>query len=305
MNDLIVSICIPTYGRVEILKKTIFSIITQNIDSSLYEICISDNSPTGETEEMLQTLFSDQKNIIYKKSKCEGYLNSIEALKMGRGKLLKLHNNYTCFIDGALSSFISVVKALPKSCVIFFSNGTLTDEKLPKEFNSFDSFLNFIHYYSTWSTSFSIVKDDFDSLLSKNIELDKMFPHTSLLFALTDNDKYIVDDSLYFDNQDVGKKGGYNLPITFGARYLLMVEKLKDENNITTETNEKIKKEILNFISDWYVKVRVYKDKYFFDYSNWKLTIKGIYGDRGVKYIEKYYRKKFPKAFIKKMLGKY
>ena len=95
MDKPIVSICIPTYGRVEILKNTLDSIFSQCVESAKFEVCISDNSPTDETEQMLKLYFSDKTNLVYSKSTSEGFINSIEALKLGDGKFLKLHNNYT------------------------------------------------------------------------------------------------------------------------------------------------------------------------------------------------------------------
>ena len=150
-----------------------------------------------------------------------------------------------------------------------------------------------ISYFSTWSTSFGIWKSDIVRLMNENIPLDKMFPHTSLLFALTDKSKYIVDDSEYFINQDVGKKGGYNLPETFGTRYLGMCKALLEKGSISEKTYKKIKKGILSFISTWLYKTRRYSEKYTFAFDNWKTTISSLYGKSAVLKIEGIYLAKY------------
>lgn len=305
VNSPIVSICIPTYGRIQIMKNTIDSIYNQEVDNSLFEVCISDNSPTDETKEMLETYFKDKTNLIYNKSICEGYYNSIEALKLGKGKFLKLHNNYTMFRSEMLETFIKMIDGyLEQDCVIFNTFGAIEQLNNVGIYSSFNEFINCITYFSTWSTSFGIWKKDFD-LICDSIDFDTMFPHTSLLFSQTNKEKYIVDNTLYFDNQDVGKKGGYNLPETFGNRYLGMVQKLYQQKFIFDKTYSNIKFGILDFIAQWYLKVRIHPEKYTFSFDNWEKIIFDLYGNEGNEYILSYYKKHRMKSLIKKMLGKY
>lgn len=267
MEGLLLSICIPTYGREELLKNTIESIYSNNIDNSLFEICISDNSPTDETKNMLEKYFFNYSNLHYSKTNCEGFRNSIESLKMGKGKFLKLQNNYTAFNADYFAIFIETLKKIKNGTLIFFSAGEL---KLYNQiqFEDFDSFMNCIHYYSSWSTSFCISKFDFDHLIYTNVELNNMFPHTSLLFFMTQKERYIVDDNLYFYNQNVKSKGGYNIPQVFGNDFLSMVEKLYLENNISNKTFLKIKKNLLyKYLVGWYVNVVCMKDVFHFSYE--------------------------------------
>ena len=302
----LVSICIPTYGRVEILKNTLNSIFSQNVDPEIFEVCISDNSPTDETQELLDSFFSSNYNIKYSKSTCEGYYNSIESLKLGCGKYLKLHNNYSKFKENSFQEFInSVLRYETEKPVLFFSFGAINNSSEQKKFSTFDSFLNEISYFSTWSTSFGIWKEDFDALMSKNFDFDKMFPHTSLLFALWDKKDFVVDNALYFDNQDVGKKGGYNLPETFGTRYLGMCHNLLADGKIGEQTYQKIKNGILQFIADWYVNVTYFGNKYKFSFENWEKTIIDLYGEAGILFIKNTAKRKKLKCLIRKILNRY
>ena len=58
-NKPIISICIPAFKRIEILKKTIDSIyadaINSNVELSLFEIVISDNDSEHEIKSLVKT----------------------------------------------------------------------------------------------------------------------------------------------------------------------------------------------------------------------------------------------------------
>lgn len=302
----IVSICIPTYGRVEILKNTLDTIFSQCVENEKFEVCISDNSPTDETEQMLKMYYSDKTNLVYNKSTCEGFLNSIEALKLGKGKFLKLHNNYTKFREGCLLKFINFVSEYDdEKTTLFFTFGSINQDSDYVSYDSFDTFMYSISYFSTWSTSFGIMSKDFQNICSKDFKFDKMFPHTSLLFAMDSNKKFVVNNINYFNNQDVGQKGGYNLPQTFGTRYIGMCKDLLLENKISEKTYDSIKQGILTFIADWYLNVIFFPNKYKFSFDNWKDIIFNLYGSDGEKYIKRNFKKKRINYFVRKLLKKY
>lgn len=306
MSNLILSICIPTYGRVEILHNTLDSIFSQNFNSGLFEVCISDNSPTDETKVMIDKFFFNRENIYYKKSTCEGFLNSIEALKMGKGRFLKLHNNYTMFKEGSLQKIIDFVSAYDdEKTTLFFTFSSVKQDLDCVSYDSFDLFMKSISYFSTWSTSFGIMNKDFQNICSKDFKFDKMFPHTSLLFAMNSNKKFVVNNKNYFDNQDVGQKGGYNLPQTFGTRYIGMCKDLLLENKISEKTYDSIKLGILTFIADWYLNVKFFAKKYTFSFDNWESIVFDLYGKEGISFVKKNYRKKMIKYIIKRLLNKY
>ena len=66
INIPLVSICIPTNNRPDIIRETILSIIEENVGNDLLNICITDNSPTNETKELIEKEFKDVTYIKYK-----------------------------------------------------------------------------------------------------------------------------------------------------------------------------------------------------------------------------------------------
>lgn len=281
----LVSICIPTNNRAEIIKETVESIVSQQVDPKLYEICISDGSPTDETKKIIEKFFSDYKNIRYVKSNCKTGFNLIEALKSGNGRYLKLHNDYSKFDVDQLSNFIKTVEKYSNAdALLFFPFGEIKNVEKITEFKTFDDFANEISYYSTWSTAFCISKNDFDNLMNKKIKIEKMFPHLSLLYACTEKNLYVVDNHAYVISVPLKKKGGYNLPETFIQIYLSMTKQLLKDKKISQNTFEKVKAGILKFVALWYANVKT-DNRYFFTFENLK------------QYLNKYYTKAEIKKF--------
>ena len=275
------SICIPTYNRPLILKDVLDSIFSQSLDISLYEVCVSDNAKTDENEMMIKEYFSAQPNLIYHRSNCEGFLNSIEALKLGKGLFLKLNNDTGKFYPGALNIMAENFQKYKdeQSCVPFFM---MSSDNVQRTFDDFDSFLYDISYWSSWSSAFCIKKNNLETLLSQNVLLDKMFPHTSLLFGMTSETKYIIDCYKYIETIEAGKKGGYNLPETFGVRYIDMLNDLFSDKKISKRTLRKIKRDTITFITHWYLKTKKENDKYVYDFSHKEKYILKSFGIIGL-----------------------
>lgn len=275
MENVYLSICIPTNGRIEILKNTLDSIYTNcTVPFSDFEVVLSDNSKNDELEILLKS-YQHFPNIVYSKTNCEGFLNSINALKLGSGKFLKLHNNYTLFSNQGLSKFVSFVKQeeLLKPLIFFKSSGI---DKL-RRYNSFDAFNSDLSFWSSWSSGFSIWKEDFSKI--SDIEVNKMFPHTSLFFSQYSKDSFVINDYVYFENQEVPKKGGYNLFRTFAVDYLGMIEQTMIKNYISIKTFEKIKEDLFfNFLTSWYYNTKISKNEYTFNLDNIRENLQIYYG---------------------------
>ena len=91
MSTPFLSICIPTYNRSTILKKTIESIISQKIfiETDFIELIISDNASTDETPlvaESFSKLFPQKIKYIRLDHPIDSHFNFENALKHGNGK---------------------------------------------------------------------------------------------------------------------------------------------------------------------------------------------------------------------------
>lgn len=259
MNKLL-SICIPTYNRKDFIDRLLESIYSQNADESLYELCITDDSDGDETEKLIKEKYARYCNLRYQKVPNTGYMNLIKALQFGDAPLLKLHNDYSIFCKNSLNDLIEVIRNQKElDGVLFFRGDGKNKSSDLKKFDNFNSFMREVGIASTWSTSFVIQKSDLDEYINSNQSFNSYFPHVSLLFSLTDRKSYTVDDKTYYENINLEKKGGYNIPEVFFGDYLHMVYALRDKGYVTDDTVQYIKGDIINFASYWKARTKCYE----------------------------------------------
>lgn len=278
----VLSICIPTYQRIEITRNTIKSIYADldGVDMDDFEVIVSDNDP-AESSRVFKLEFNYD-NFHYFPTKCEGFLNSYYVLGYGKGEFLKLHNNCDRLLPGILKYIIGVVKEnIKEKPILFFSNGNRNFKGMLK-FNTADTFLCSLSYFSSWSGGFGIWKEDYEKIQVNNI--DKMFPQTSMLFACLHKKSYILDNSKFMEGQLVVKKNGYNPYKVFAVDYLDLVHDIFKQSLISAKTFKKIKKDLFRkYLASRFLRTVILRyDK--FDHSNIKKHLSKYYGNYG--YIE-------------------
>ncbi|MCF2155404.1 glycosyltransferase [Photobacterium carnosum] len=281
-----ISICIPTKNRDSLLKDTIDSIVNSSVDSNLYQIVISDNSDNELTYILSEKYIEKGYNIKYYKNEVSGFYNSIKSLLIADGDFLKLHNDYTTFSPGMFEKFCEVIRINSKDKpIIFFSNGELKLKSNIITLENIDGFIEKTSFYNTWSSAFSIWKEQLDILDIEPSALDAMFPHTSLLFQ-HDFNAYLVDDNIYFRNNTVNKKGGYNIFYNFCILYLGMVKTLLDNKKISHRSYLYLKLNMLRrFVAPWYYQTIYIENEFTFDNTSAKSNIISAYGNVGYLFV--------------------
>ncbi len=116
MNELLLSITIPTYNRPQYLKILLESIKIQ-LDSNeelknIVEVVVSDNSTNEETKLMLAEYGMNFKNIKYHlNEKNLGFdLNVLNAVKMAGGKYCWYFGDDDVFINGGIQFVVNQLK---------------------------------------------------------------------------------------------------------------------------------------------------------------------------------------------------
>lgn len=112
-KQVLLSICIPTYNRCEILKKNLMNMISlQEFDNEV-QLVVSDNSSTDNTEEIVNEIIKNNpsKNIKYIRNKKNFKdLNFFIALSNGDGVYCKLLNDYIALSDTSLCQMKDAVR---------------------------------------------------------------------------------------------------------------------------------------------------------------------------------------------------
>lgn len=278
----IISLCIPSSGRIDFLEKTLDSIFAQNINFDSFEVCISDNSGNNETRNLIERKYKN-KNVVLKKSQECTYLNLIEALKLGTGKYLKLLNDYTSLITSETLKYMIDVILKYECCggVVFFKSQSKYE--CVNEYDNFDSFHSAVSYLDTWAPCFGIYKKDFDEFIRSGAEINQWFPHDSILYAQAKRTRYIVVDTKIFNEAAIRKKGGYNLPQVFGVEYISMNEELFRNRSITAITYNNLREAIFDFIARWYSKSKYDKKYCSFDFTDTDKRLAVYYSEKEIK----------------------
>lgn len=243
-NHPLLSICIPCFGRVNYVRNTLNSIYQDNADVNidLYEVVISDNDPK-QAISALANEFQAYPNLRYFHTECEGFMNSYHVLKYAQGEFLKLHNSQTLFRKGSLRIMLEEIKIHEnKHSLIFYTNGLLGNFK-SSEYNTFESFMYALSYWSSWSNGFSIWKKDFEEI--GNIKLNRLFPHTSLFLTQHNADRYCLNDTLLFDVQRIPKRGGHNKFEAFTIEYPSLIDQCRKEGFISEICEQHIQHDIM------------------------------------------------------------
>lgn len=280
---MLLSICIPTTnGRSEVLEGTLKSILDANIDpeNNIFELIISDNSECEASFNIAQKYISLGLNIKYHKSAEKSFYNSIHSLKLAKGELIKLHNDYTSFNAGELLAMLQFIEAHRNTKEqILFTNGALPFKGI-KHLSTFNDFIKTSSYLNTWASGFAMWRNDFETLDSSKDSLDPNFPHVSLLFSNYDKKGFIINNNKIFTSQIVKGKGGYNIFRLFCVDYSNMLMRLVHCGLITPKTYRFILVKMRNLFIPVWLSISVYEDNDLtFDNADYKDSLKHVYSD--------------------------
>lgn len=242
-SNILLSICIPTYNRSEILKKSISSLVNQHVfsKSDNIEIVVSDNCSTDDTkfivEEYIKRFGS---KIKYSKTSQNIFDKNFErALSLGDGEFLKLSNDTLIYLDGSLEYYLFLIKEnLNPKRVLFFSNGLLRFNN-EYEGSGINQFVEVTSYYSTWIASFGIWKSDFESIKdfgkSSYLNLSQL---DNLLEMVHRKNNFVISNVKLFDIQEPFRKGGFDIVTVFLDNYSLLLSKYLKSQDLKLSTFE-------------------------------------------------------------------
>lgn len=278
-NNIILSICIPTYNRSFYLDKVLKNITTQKIfiETDKVEVIISDNNSFDDTKiisEKYVKKFGNKVKYFCNDENLEG-MNMEIALSRANGQFLKIVSDYLLIKNNYLSKIINLVKenSVDKP-VLFFSNS--------KKDNNFvfcknlDEFIKEASFYNTWYGAFGIWKEDFDNFNDFSKYVSLKLPQTYVLCKMVAIKKkaYIVNEEI-FKIMTLRNKSGYNVAEVFGKNYLLILKEFIKNGELSKSVYNNEKKKI--FLK--------HTMSHYFDFNNKNSFSKGYY----LKYLKDYY----------------
>lgn len=296
---ILFSICIPTYNRAIYLKQALDSIVSDELflKTDLFEIVISDNHSSDNTEILCKEYISIYGNKIKYKRQNENLLdlNFIEALRLASGKYAKLHNDNRKLLPGTLKYIADITQLAKNEDIIFFGNGDLS---IPEELfcADFDTFMTSVTYYSTWIGGFCIRKEQFDLLKdpgrlveTKLLQVDWLCLVMAYGGKAKILNKYLLEEIplLTVINTD------YSVSKVFGKYYLSILKPYTKDGMLNKKTYQRIKKEV--FLK--HIFPRTFKNIYTYQKGKYFMNLKDYWSNW-------YFYRSFKTALIWKMKSK-
>ena len=102
MDRPLLSLCIPTNGIVEWVFPVLDSIFSQKVDTSLYEVIITDNGDNAEFKEKMKDYLFEKDNLKYYETNAGIFRNEIESYMRASGELIKFVNHRSILVEGVL-----------------------------------------------------------------------------------------------------------------------------------------------------------------------------------------------------------
>ncbi len=244
----LLSICIPTNGMVNWILPAIDSIYAQNVDNDLFEVIVTDN---GEKDDLCNALkVYTHSNFHYYKTTSQGFTNQIDAFEKCQGLFCKMLNHRSKMLPGSINSLIELVrKYQEKKPIIYCAEGYAKGEKLI-ECENLDAFVKSMGVWVSWSAGTGAWKDDLKDI--RNLEPNRLFPHTTLLFDLRNESEYVIWNERYEIMSSDAGKGGYDIFYAFSVILPDIINKLRSTARITDSTFVSFKKDLFNYIKSIY-----------------------------------------------------
>lgn len=167
----ILSICIPTYNRADILRDTLEHYTSCEEFDDDVEIIISDNTSTDHTQAVCAEFTAKYKNVrYYRNTQNVRDENFIIVQNYAKGLYIKLMNDNIYMPNEALRSMKNVIRSNRGTMIpVFFVTGPVFQRMKAHEYtcNNLDEYVQKVSMYVTAISCFGAWKTDWDAIDNK------------------------------------------------------------------------------------------------------------------------------------------
>ena len=223
----LLSICIPTYNRADVLDETLMALfLNPEFDSEKVEVIVSDNCSTDNTIEIIAKypLVKHYRNDINVNDK-----NFNIVLSHASGDYIRLFNDTLSFKKGSLKFMLQKIKLHSDMDVnLFFYNNMFINSNCVKEVRTIEEFIKEVSFLNTWIANFGIWRKDFERIDDRDRYSELQFVQVDWTFKVVANGIHsLVYFNDFYETASLNGKGGYNVFDTFINKYLFIVEQQK------------------------------------------------------------------------------
>lgn len=257
MNEYVLSICIPTYNRCNLLKETLDNLVNQIINT-IYnvEICISDNCSTDETDELL---IEYEKKYPFIKTNTNqfscGYdYNLCRVVNMAKGIYIWTLSDDDIVLQNSIDYIARMISEYndSKASVIFLKpkfvrkdevltvmKSELYKDKIFTEniYANEDEALIQINWLVSFVSTFVLRKEYISDNFSKFF--GSGFIHTPMIMDCIKKGNVIVTNNIHILCRQ-NNSGGYNIYKYFGTNFMNIFNYYKENNIYKITTIDKV-----------------------------------------------------------------
>ena len=187
-KQFICSICIPTYSRAPLLRRTLESIVReQAFKDGKVEIVVSDNVSVDETMEVGQSFsrqYPDRIRYHRHDAPIDAHFNFEYALNKGSGRFLKLNNDNFAFSPGGLDRLVKDLEQYGSLGSIFLPENHQSADEEYEVINSVDELVDKLSYWITTINRLCLNREVYHKLEDPFRAWKIHFPHVDILFRL-------------------------------------------------------------------------------------------------------------------------
>lgn len=260
MNNILLSICIPTYNRAEILKVSLLKLLeeTNKIDDkSKIEILVSDNCSTDNTQTIVNNFIEKGLHITYSKNPVNVGSNGNFLKCFGRasGKYIWLLGDDDPLADKSIKRILDIIEEGDYGLIHI--NNIVTNEHNNIIYDDNELFLEYVSFWITFMSA-----NIFRSEVVKSIEAPEQYLNTWLVqvpffisSALSKEKNIVVNDKILNDSLAGETNGGYNIFEVFVKNYLGIFHDFLDNKQISKFLYYKEIKISRSFIMPYFYKL--------------------------------------------------
>jgi abequosyltransferase len=276
VQEIVLSICIPTYNRSEYLIYTIESIVNQRIfiNTNMVEVIIGDNNSTDDTENRIIKYVEAHNNKIkyFKNEKNIFDKNYDLVISKASGLYIKLNNDTLIHEANSLEFLLGYIKKYKdKNIDLIFTNKNIRiKENVEGLIKNKNDYVNNLGPLITWIGIYGIWRKNLNNIQPMYLNSDTQLSQViGLLQSFEINNKSMIIDGEYAKSYIVAK-GGYQLFEVFVTNF----EKILKKQNISEKIIKNVmKRTIFNVVTSCIAMHWVKPKKYKFEIKNIFLKI--------------------------------
>lgn len=219
-NNPLISICIPTFNRANLLEKCLNSIYSQIGNDSLFEVFVSNNNSSDNSNDVINKFSALYDNLTYNINETNIGMDKNIALiiEKSKGKYFLLHGDDDYFIENTIYPLIDTINKNSESSLLFIN--VLSNKNDIVNYEGINEFLRLTSIGASFISSIIIAKEAFNKIKDPFKFLDTSFNQLYLQYSiLLINPKFtLINRSIFY--YEGTNPSGYNFGKVFIKNYL-------------------------------------------------------------------------------------